>query len=85
LASSFSSASAAHVEPSAAVVAPPPALKLLRTRASASAPDIGAWHRAMLSATLAAREEPARAAPPPQQPEELRRWRPSLSSSNLMA
>jgi hypothetical protein len=62
-----------------------PALKLLRTRASASAPDIGAWHRAMLCATLAAREEPEVAPQAQPQAEELRRWRPSLSSSNLMA
>ncbi len=70
---------AALLSTTAAPAGPP----LQRARASASAPDIAAWHRAMLSATLAAAPAPAVAAPAAERPAELRAWRPSLSAVNL--
>jgi hypothetical protein len=63
---------------------PPAGPPLQRFRTSASAPDIAAWHRAMLSATLAETPAPpALAAPAAERPAELRAWRPSLSAVNL--
>ncbi len=67
-------------EAPAEAAGPPPSLAGMSR--SASAPDIAAWQRARLSATLAALQAPE-AAPKVAQPALLRDWTPSASMGNL--